>query len=363
MHKTMASLSLDLDNKWTYLKTHGESGWEHWPSYFDVVVPRFLEVFRELGLRVTVFVVGQDAALEQNGPALASIVAAGHEIGNHSFAHNPWLHLYSAQDFEEELSEAEQALELSTGARPIGFRGPGYSCSPTVLSSLAHRGYQYDASTLPTFLGPLARTYYFLTARLSREERARRRRLFGGYREGLQPLKPYWWHCDDGRCDDRRRDDGRCDDGRCDDPASGADEPTRLLEIPVTTMPLFRTPIHLSYLLFLRQFSALAAWSYWRLAMTLCRLTATAPSLLLHPLDFMGASDDADLAFFPAMRLEAPVKIAFVRDILADFARRYQVVPMGEYAAAVATQDLPARRIPQPRDAAGLMMAQEIVPR
>ena len=37
---------------------------------------------------------------------------------------------------------------------------------------LARRGYQYDASTFPTFLGPLARMYYFLTARLTAEQKA-----------------------------------------------------------------------------------------------------------------------------------------------------------------------------------------------
>ncbi|MGH7756410.1 MAG: polysaccharide deacetylase family protein, partial [Vulcanimicrobiaceae bacterium] len=85
-----ASLSLDLDNEWSYLKTHGDPAWEQYPSYLDVVVPRVLEVTARLGLRITVFIVGQDAALERNHPALRSIAAAGHEIGNHSFHHEPW---------------------------------------------------------------------------------------------------------------------------------------------------------------------------------------------------------------------------------------------------------------------------------
>jgi peptidoglycan-N-acetylglucosamine deacetylase len=342
MHQTLASLSLDLDNKWTYLKTHGEPGWESFPSYFDLVVPRFLNVLGDLGLKITVFMVGQDAVLERNRAALTSIAAAGHEIGNHSFEHTPWLHLYTVQELEKELSAAEDALEGVTGVRPIGFRGPGYSCSPAVLMSLARRGYQYDASTLPTFLGPLARTYYFLTARLTPEERAKRKRLFGGWSEGLRPVRPYWWSWDAA-------------------PGGSGAQP-RLLEIPVTTMPLFRTPIHVSYLLFIRQFSALAAWAYWRLAMTICRLTATAPSLLLHPLDFLGANDDPDLAFFPAMRLEAAEKIAFVREVLADFAGRYRVVPLGVHAAAIARQDkLPIHHLAAAPETADLVLAEEAV--
>ena len=33
MDKPLASLSLDLDNQWSYMKTHGDPGWESLPSY------------------------------------------------------------------------------------------------------------------------------------------------------------------------------------------------------------------------------------------------------------------------------------------------------------------------------------------
>ena len=107
----LSSLSLDLDNQWSYMKTHGDAGWESFPSYLDTVIPRFLEQFADLGLTTTVFVVGQDAALEKNAAALASIAAAGHEIGNHSFHHEPWLHRYSREQLECELERAELAIE------------------------------------------------------------------------------------------------------------------------------------------------------------------------------------------------------------------------------------------------------------
>ena len=91
--KPIASLSLDLDNKWSYLKTHGDPGWEDFPSYLDTVVPRVLRFLEERSLTITFFVVGQDAALERNHDALTALAAAGHEIGNHSFSHEPWFHL------------------------------------------------------------------------------------------------------------------------------------------------------------------------------------------------------------------------------------------------------------------------------
>ena len=160
MTRQLASISLDLDNIWSYLKTHGDQGWESFPSYLDIVVPRFLEFFEKRNTKITVFVVGQDAALDAHHSTLRSIAEAGHEIGNHSFNHEPWLHLYSRDQLIEEFEKSEAAIMAATGETPIGFRGPGYSCSDEVLNVLASRGYQYDASTFPTHLGPIARAYY-----------------------------------------------------------------------------------------------------------------------------------------------------------------------------------------------------------
>ena len=128
MTKAATSLSLDLDNKWSYMKTHGDSGWETFPSYLDVVVPRALDILKAHHLTITFFVVGQDAALEKNHPALRSIAAAGHEIGNHSFNHEPWLHLYTDAAIDAELSQAEEHIHRATGQKPIGFRVPGSVC-------------------------------------------------------------------------------------------------------------------------------------------------------------------------------------------------------------------------------------------
>lgn len=319
MTQPIASLSLDLDNKWSYLKTHGDPGWQEFPSYLDIVVPRILDFCRAHELTITIFVVGQDAALAKNRAALAALWADGHEIGNHSFHHEPWLHLYGEAEINEELLRAEEHIEAVTGVRPIGFRGPGFSLSDATLRVLARRGYEYDASTFPTFLGPLARAYYFMTANLTAQEKNERKRLFGRLREGFRPLRPYAWKLPD-----------------------HLNRP--LIEIPVTTMPVFKIPIHLSYLLYLGQFSRALAVAYFRWSLLLCRLCRVAPSLLLHPLDFLGADDDADLAFFPAMGVESGRKIALVSEVIDLMQSRYQMVTMAEHAraaGAAATSPIP----------------------
>jgi peptidoglycan-N-acetylglucosamine deacetylase len=302
--KPLASLSLDLDNKWSYLKTHGDAGWEKLPTYLPLVVPRILDFLQSRGLTITFFIVGQDADQPENADALRTIADAGHEIGNHSYHHEPWLHLYSEGELRDEVGRAEETIERVTGRRPIGFRGPGFSLSDAALKVLIERSYRYDGSTFPTFLGPLARAYYFMSAKLSKEERAERKALFGSFWEGFRSNRAYRWMTRHGP----------------------------LLEIPVTTMPLFRVPIHVSYLLYLSLYAPWLARCYFRTALHLCRLTSTTPSLLLHPLDFLGADDDTDLAFFPAMGVPHAVKLGWLHDLLGIFTHRFQVVTMREQA-------------------------------
>jgi hypothetical protein len=308
MKKAVASLSLDLDNKWSYMKTHGDAGWNAFPSYLNVLVPRVLDFLRRKNLQITFFVVGRDAEIKQNQAALRQISAAGHEIGNHSFNHEPWLHLYTEQEIETELSRAENAIEAATGFRPKGFRGPGFSLSPTVLQILAQRGYEYDCSTFPTYVAPLARAYYFATSKnLSREERERRKQLFGRFKDGFQSLKPYCWKLATGN----------------------------LIEIPVTTFPVFKTPIHASYLLYLSSFSSLAAEVYWNAALRFCKLNKIEPSILLHPLDFLSAEDAPELRFFPAMNLSLESKLAMMSKIVDALAKKFQIVTTGEHAQKI----------------------------
>jgi hypothetical protein len=253
--------------------------------------------------------------LPKNRAALASISAAGHEIGNHSFHHEPWLHLYSTDEIDNEIRSAEEAIAEATGVVPSGFRGPGYSLSAAVVQCLTRRGYRYDASTLPTVIGPLARAYYFFHARLNSSQKQQRGRLFGSWSDGLRPLRPFWWQAEK---------------------SHGALTEQRLLEIPVTTLPLLRVPIHFSYLLFLRQKSSAAAWAYWRLAMQVCQTCRMQPSLLLHSLDLLGGDEESDLGFFPGMQLTSAVKTEFVGQLLADFARRFRIVTLGEHAGVLA---------------------------
>ncbi|MBD5606991.1 MAG: polysaccharide deacetylase family protein [Candidatus Eremiobacteraeota bacterium] len=290
------------------MKTHGDPAWDAFPSYLDVVVPRFLRILDGLDQRITVFIVGQDAALAKNATALRSIATAGHEIGNHSFHHEPWLQHYTTEQIEDEIASATDAIVEATGARPIGFRGPGFTLSGATLAALAKREYRYDCSTFPTYIGPLARAYYFMPAKLTPEEREQRKALFGSITDGRRPLSQYRFELADGRS---------------------------LLEIPVTTFPVVKIPIHFSYILYAAMKAPWLAIPYFRSALLACRAFGISPSLLLHPLDFLDGSDVATLAFFPAMQMPKERKLDVLARALRIYRELFDVVAVGDHAAAI----------------------------
>lgn len=304
--RPLASLSIDLDNQWAYMKAHGDDGWESFSTYLPLVVPRIIDAMNSFQLPLTVFVVGQDAVQAENRPSLQRLAAAGFEMANHSFHHEPWLHLLSREQLHHELEQTERAVFQVTGQRVVGFRGPGFSTSPLVRDVLAERGYRYDASAFPTFIGPIARMYFMLTARLSREEKQKRRALYGTWRAGFQPLRPY----------------------------SVATGHGPLLQIPVTTMPLVRLPIHLSYVMYLARWSSRLALAYFRTALRLCRWRRIPPSILLHPLDFLGCDDQVGLEYFPAMDLLVKRKQTVLESAFQVLREQFQVVTMCQQAEA-----------------------------
>lgn len=302
-----ASLSLDLDNLWSYLKTHGDPGWVDYPSYLGTVVPHIAQLASSTGVTMSIFIVGRDAAFEENHDLLTGLAAAGHELGNHSFRHEPWIHTYPDSEISDELKAAHEAIATATGVEPYGFRGPGFSVSPVILATLADMGYHYDASTLPTWIGPLARRYYFKSTQLPADEAAKRSALFGSARDGLRPNRPYRWELQTGE----------------------------LLEIPVTTMPLLRVPIHVSYLLYLSGYSPRLAEAYLRLAMAACRLRGEGPSMLLHPLDLLGGDDVSELGFFPGMDLPGAIKRERTARYVSLLAAGFELGTMTEHAAGL----------------------------
>jgi len=143
---------------------------------------------------------------------------------------------------------------------------------------------------------------------LTREEKAQRGKLFGTFKEGFRPVKPYFWQLVSGE---------------------------KMLEIPITTIPIIKTPFHLSYLLYLSRFSIPLMSLYLRTALTLCRITKTEPSFLLHPLDFLGGDQVPELAFFPGMDLSGRKKVELFEMVLKELAEHFTLVNMRSHTESI----------------------------
>jgi peptidoglycan/xylan/chitin deacetylase (PgdA/CDA1 family) len=83
--------------------------------------PRLLELLARHGVRATFFVVGKRVEAEPG--LLEAIRRAGHEVGNHSYSHDPFLMLRSTSVLRREVADCQRLLK-SLGVRPLSFRPP-----------------------------------------------------------------------------------------------------------------------------------------------------------------------------------------------------------------------------------------------
>jgi peptidoglycan/xylan/chitin deacetylase (PgdA/CDA1 family) len=140
-----ATISVDLDSAATHLRGYGERPSRD-DALLEVALPRLLQLFEELAIRATLFVVAGDAPAD----GLLRAAADRHEIAAHSVTHPmPFARLGSSR-LEAEVRNAKARLEDRIGSGVYGFRAPNWDTSPAVWEALAAAGYRYDASLLPT---------------------------------------------------------------------------------------------------------------------------------------------------------------------------------------------------------------------
>lgn len=99
--------------------------------------PQMLAVLREKKVKLTLFILGQNAAA--NPEILAAAVADGHEIATHAYSHNS-LAKMSKEEIGEELDKAEKVI-MAAAPKPVLFRPPGGAYNDNVLAEAQKRGY------------------------------------------------------------------------------------------------------------------------------------------------------------------------------------------------------------------------------
>jgi len=114
-------------------------------EFAAVAAPRVLEVLRRRELVSTWFV---PAHTVQTWPDLCrSIVAAGHEVALHGYAHENVATLDEARE-RDLLARSIAVFEDLLGVRPSGFRAPAWDLSDATVALLGEHGIGYDSSMM-----------------------------------------------------------------------------------------------------------------------------------------------------------------------------------------------------------------------
>jgi hypothetical protein len=151
-------------------------------------VERFCALTDSLGLRGTLFAVGDTLAELDHAAALRAALAAGHELGCHTWSHRYDLSRLGPAEVDAEIGRGLDACERQVGVRPVGFRAPGYLLGPVILERLARFGLAYDSSMLPAPIYQAAKAVAWLGLKVAGRPSAA---VLGDPREALGPAEPF----------------------------------------------------------------------------------------------------------------------------------------------------------------------------
>ena len=303
------SVSVDLDAVECYFRIHALPGPAPESARCAILqrcLPRFAELFDRHGVKATFFVVGRDLDEDLQGRrALGELAAAGHELGNHSYAHLYDLTRLPLPQVADEVDRAHSAIAACAGAAPVGFRAPGYETSAGLIDLLCARGYAYDSSTFPAI------PYYLAKAAVMASLRLRGRKsgsILGRPAVLRAPRVPYH-------------------------PAAGdvyrtGDRP--ILELPMTVTPWLRLPVFGT--------SLVTTPDWLRRRLVAAALLQPIFNLELHGIDLADAESDG----FP------PALIAVQPDLRVPLARKLAALDATlREARAAGARFLPLRAVAQ----------------
>lgn len=125
------------------------SDWEHLPSRVERNTRAVLDLFSELDVKATFFVLGWVA---ERYPTLVKWIAeGGHELGCHGYSHQLVYEL-DPRSFKEDIIRALDAIEQASSQRVSKYRASNFSVtkrSTWALSILLETGITHDSSIFP----------------------------------------------------------------------------------------------------------------------------------------------------------------------------------------------------------------------
>jgi polysaccharide deacetylase family protein (PEP-CTERM system associated) len=145
-------ISVDVEDYFqvqAFSKDIDRSSWITYPSRVEQNTLRLLDIFDELNIKATFFILGWVA--DYYPGLVRQIVERGHEPACHSYWHRLVYEL-TPEQFASDAARAKDAIEQAAGARVYGYRAPSFSItarSAWALDSLRKVGFLYDSSIFP----------------------------------------------------------------------------------------------------------------------------------------------------------------------------------------------------------------------
>lgn len=123
--------------------------WGALPCRVEANMERMLALFAEAGIHGTFFTLGWVA--QRYPQVVRAIVAAGHELASHGYAHQ-LVHALSPAQFRADVFRAKALLEDTGGVPVAGYRAPTFSIGPRnawAWDVLEDTGHRYSSSVYP----------------------------------------------------------------------------------------------------------------------------------------------------------------------------------------------------------------------
>jgi polysaccharide deacetylase family protein (PEP-CTERM system associated) len=123
--------------------------WDSQPSRVEANTDRLLDLLARHGATATCFTLGWVA--ERYPELIRRIAAGGHELASHTWWHRK-VATSSPAEFREEVRRSRSVLEDLSGTPVVGFRAPSFSILPGTewaFDVLLEEGYRYDSSLFP----------------------------------------------------------------------------------------------------------------------------------------------------------------------------------------------------------------------
>ncbi|MEA3335656.1 MAG: polysaccharide deacetylase family protein [Chloroflexota bacterium] len=299
--KPLGTLQVDVDELWVYREAAGGTTQANASApVYDQGIPRLLDFLDKYGIRATFFICGRDLPVQRE--ALREILRRGHELANHTTSHPSSFSRLDERQKRKEIAETHDLIVQASGWQPIGFKSPGYSFGPDQLVILGQLGYRYDSSIFTTPYAPALRSLNRLLVQTDVDPTR-----YGRMVHGLTPQRPY-----------------RPDPKAPHRPSRQKPAPeVGVWEVPVTTMPILRIPMHST-------FTLTSGKKLFDVGLALSKSRGVVINYSLHAADLIDPVDDPLLASIKFLNQPFEEKRALYEHILGRLSETYRLLPTRE---------------------------------